>query len=107
MKILTLLSRRKSVEQLQQEAGASRDFRRVLGLVAGSRPSVSAASSGSGASSYVDQCRWPPPRRDLPLHAVLHPLAGIASAAAALCYAEFAGMIPVTGSAYAYTVTRC
>jgi basic amino acid/polyamine antiporter, APA family len=29
-------------------------------------------------------------------------IAGIASAAAALCYAEFAGMIPVAGSAYTY-----
>jgi basic amino acid/polyamine antiporter, APA family len=31
-------------------------------------------------------------------------VAGIASAAAALCYAEFAGMIPVSGSAYGYAV---
>ena len=30
-------------------------------------------------------------------------LAGIASAAAALCYAEFASMIPVAGSAYTYS----
>ncbi|MBI1867962.1 MAG: amino acid permease [Methylocystis sp.] len=29
-------------------------------------------------------------------------IAGVASAAAALCYAEFAGMIPVAGSAYTY-----
>ncbi len=29
-------------------------------------------------------------------------IAGIASACAALCYAEFAGMIPVSGSAYTY-----
>ena len=29
-------------------------------------------------------------------------IAGIASAAAALCYAEFAGLIPVSGSAYTY-----
>ena len=29
-------------------------------------------------------------------------IAGVASAAAALCYAEFAGMIPAAGSAYTY-----
>ena len=29
-------------------------------------------------------------------------IAGVASGAAALCYAEFAGMIPVAGSAYTY-----
>jgi APA family basic amino acid/polyamine antiporter len=37
-----------------------------------------------------------------PAVAVSFLIAGIASAAAALCYAEFAGMIPVAGSAYTY-----
>ena len=37
-----------------------------------------------------------------PAVAISFIIAGIASAAAALCYAEFSGLIPVTGSAYTY-----
>jgi len=58
------LIRHKSVSQLQAEAGASKDFRRTMGV-------------------------WQ--------------LTAIGSACAALSYAEFAGMIPVTGSAYTYS----
>src|SRR3546814_11669409 len=37
-----------------------------------------------------------------PAVAISFLIAGIGSACAALCYAEFAGLIPVTGSAYTY-----
>jgi len=98
MSVLSRMLRHKSVEQLQAEAGKRGDFRRVLGLwqltaigiggiigvgifvLAGQQ---AAANAGPGvALSFI--------------------IAGFGSACAALCYAEFAGLIPVTGSAYTY-----
>ena len=98
MKILTPLSRRKSVEQLQQEAGANRDFRRVLGLW-----QLTAIGLGGiiGVGIFVLTGVVAATQAG-PAVTLSFIIAGIASAAAALCYAEFAGMIPVTGSAYTY-----
>lgn len=92
------LSRRKSVEQLQQEAGESRHFRRVLGLW-----QLTAIGLGGiiGVGIFVLTGVVAATQAG-PAVTLAFILAGIASAAAALCYAEFAGMIPVTGSAYTY-----
>jgi APA family basic amino acid/polyamine antiporter len=98
MTILTQLSRRKSVEQLQQEAGESRHFRRVLGLW-----QLTAIGLGGiiGVGIFVLTGVVAATQAG-PAVTLSFILAGIASGAAALCYAEFAGMIPVSGSAYTY-----
>src|SRR6266545_2791300 len=92
------LMRTKSIERLQSDIERPGQFRRVLGLwqltgiglggligvgIFVLTGIVAATQAGPGGSlSFV--------------------IAGVASAAAALCYAEFAGMIPVAGSAYTY-----
>ncbi|HLW74231.1 MAG TPA: amino acid permease [Gammaproteobacteria bacterium] len=95
---LAQLSRRKSVEQLQQEAGESRHFRRVLGLW-----QLTAIGLGGiiGVGIFVLTGVVAATQAG-PAVTLSFILAGIASGAAALCYAEFAGMIPVSGSAYTY-----
>jgi APA family basic amino acid/polyamine antiporter len=96
---LKALLRIKPVEVLQAETSRPGQFRRVLGLwqltgiglggiigvgIFVLTGVVAATQAGPAVSlSFV--------------------IAGIASAAAALCYAEFAGMIPVAGSAYTYS----
>lgn len=98
MSILATLTRRKSVEQLQWEAGESRKFRRVLGLW-----QLTAIGLGGiiGVGIFVLTGVVAATQAG-PAVTLAFVLAGIASAAAALCYAEFAGLIPVTGSAYTY-----
>src|SRR5579859_1967849 len=98
LSILTQLSRRKSVEQLQQEAGESRQFRRVLGLW-----QLTAIGLGGiiGVGIFVLTGVVAATQAG-PAVTLSFVIAGIASGAAALCYAEFAGMIPVSGSAYTY-----
>lgn len=92
------LTRRKSVEQLQREAGESRHFRRVLGLW-----QLTGIGLGGiiGVGIFVLTGQVAATQAG-PAVLISFLLAGIASAAAALCYAEFAGMIPVSGSAYTY-----
>ncbi|HEX7964537.1 MAG TPA: amino acid permease [Gammaproteobacteria bacterium] len=92
------LSRRKSIEQLQREAGEGRQFRRVLGLW-----QLTAIGLGGiiGVGIFVLTGVVAATQAG-PAVLVSFVLAGIASAAAALCYAEFAGMLPVSGSAYTY-----
>ncbi|KGI76799.1 amino acid permease [Oleiagrimonas soli] len=92
------LIRRKSVEQLQSDAGASTDFRRTMGV-------WQLTAIGIGAIVGVGVFVLAPHEAALnagPAVVISFLVAGIGSACAALSYAEFAGMIPVTGSAYTY-----
>src|SRR6476660_9842442 len=98
MSLIEQLTRHKSIELLQQEVGERRDFRRVLGLW-----QLTAIGIGGiiGVGIFVLAGQQAAVNAG-PAVALAFVIAGIASAAAALCYAEFAGMIPVTGSAYTY-----
>ncbi len=95
---LSQLFRKKSVEQLQSEFGRAGDFRRVLGLW-----QLTAIGLGGlvGAGIFVLTGVVAATQAG-PAVSLSFVIAGMASAAAALCYAEFAGMIPVAGSAYTY-----
>jgi APA family basic amino acid/polyamine antiporter len=98
MGLAARLTRHKSIEQLQSELGQRRDFRRVLGLW-----QLTSIGLGGiiGVGIFVLAGQQAAANAG-PAVALAFIIAGIASAAAALCYAEFAGMIPVTGSAYTY-----
>jgi basic amino acid/polyamine antiporter, APA family len=98
MGLFAQLTRHKSIQQLQSEAGTRQDFRRVLGLW-----QLTAIGLGGiiGVGVFVLAGQQAATNAG-PAVALAFIIAGIASAAAALCYAEFAGMIPVTGSAYTY-----
>jgi APA family basic amino acid/polyamine antiporter len=95
---LQALLRTKSIEQLQSEIGRAGQFRRVLGLW-----QLTAIGLGGliGAGIFVLTGVVAATQAG-PAVSLSFVIAGIASAAAALCYAEFAGMIPVAGSAYTY-----
>jgi APA family basic amino acid/polyamine antiporter len=90
--------RHKSVEQLQAEVGKRTDFRRVLGLW-----QLTAIGIGGiiGVGIFVLAGQQAAMNAG-PAVALSFIIAGLGSACAALCYAEFAGLIPVTGSAYTY-----
>ena len=98
MSLMQQLIRHKTIEQLQADVGARRDFRRVLGLW-----QLTAIGIGGiiGVGVFVLAGQQAATNAG-PAVALSFIIAGIASAAAALCYAEFAGLIPVTGSAYTY-----
>ena len=98
MSLVSQLTRHKSIERLQAEAEGRRDFRRVLGLW-----QLTAIGLGGiiGVGIFVLAGQQAAMNAG-PAVAISFIIAGIASAAAALCYAEFAGLIPVTGSAYTY-----
>lgn len=95
---LQALMRIKSVEQLQSEIERPGQFRRVLGLW-----QLTGIGLGGliGVGIFVLTGVVAATQAG-PAVALSFVIAGIASAAAALCYAEFAGMIPVAGSAYTY-----
>ena len=98
MSLIAQLTRHKSIEQLQAEVGTRSDFRRTLGLW-----QLTAIGLGGiiGVGIFVLAGQQAATNAG-PAVALAFVIAGIASAAAALCYAEFAGLIPVTGSAYTY-----
>ena len=98
MSLLAQLTRHKPIEQLQAELGSRRDFRRVLGVW-----QLTAIGIGGiiGVGVFVLAGQQAAVNAG-PAVALSFLIAGIASGAAALCYAEFAGLIPVTGSAYTY-----
>ena len=95
---LQALLRTKSIEQLQSEIGRAGQFRRVLGLW-----QLTSIGLGGliGVGIFVLTGIVAATQAG-PAVSLSFVIAGIASAAAALCYAEFAGMIPVAGSAYTY-----
>ncbi|MBB3227975.1 APA family basic amino acid/polyamine antiporter [Luteibacter sp. Sphag1AF] len=98
MSVFQKFLRHKSVEMLQAEVGARRDFRRVLGLW-----QLTAIGIGGiiGVGIFVLAGQQAAVNAG-PAVALSFIIAGLGSACAALCYAEFAGLIPVTGSAYTY-----
>ncbi|HET6805136.1 MAG TPA: amino acid permease [Frateuria sp.] len=98
MGFLSKLVRHKSIEQLQADAGGSKDFRRVLGLWQLTAIGVGAII-GVGVFVLAGQQAAVNAGPAVILSFIV---AGLGSACAALAYAEFSGMIPVTGSAYTY-----
>jgi APA family basic amino acid/polyamine antiporter len=98
MSLIAQLTRHKSVQQLQAEVGQRKEFRRVLGVW-----QLTSIGLGGiiGVGIFVLAGQQAAVNAG-PAVALAFIIAGIASAAAALCYAEFAGLIPVTGSAYTY-----
>ncbi len=98
MGLFARLTRHKSVEQLQSEAGSSKDFRRTMGIWQLTAIGVGAII-GVGVFVLAGQQAAVNAGPAVVLSFIV---AGLGSACAALAYAEFAGMIPVTGSAYTY-----
>lgn len=92
------LLRTKSLESLQAEAQRPGEFRRVLGLW-----QLTSIGLGGliGVGIFV-LTGVVAATLSGPAVALSFVIAGVASGCAALCYAEFASMIPVAGSAYTY-----
>ena len=92
------LFRRKSVAALQAEAQSDQRLRRALGPVNLTLLGIGAiigagifVLTGKAAAQHAG-----------PAIVLSFVLAGVACAFAGLCYAEFAAMIPISGSAYTY-----
>lgn len=99
MSLTAKLTRNKPVETLIAELGQRNDFPRTLGVW-----QLTSIGLGGiiGVGIFVLAGQQAAVNSG-PAVMLAFVIAGIASAAAALCYAEFAGMIPVTGSSYVYT----
>lgn len=98
MSLRTALLRRKSIDTLRREAAQKAQLSRVLGLW-----QLTAIGLGGiiGVGIFV-LTGVVAAHQAGPAVVLSFALAGVASAAAALCYAEFSGVIPVTGSIYTY-----
>jgi basic amino acid/polyamine antiporter, APA family len=93
------LWRKKSIQQLQAEARTDSGLKRALGAIDLTTIGIGAivgagifVLTGQAAANYAG-----------PAIVFSFVLAAAASALAALCYAEFASMIPIAGSAYTYS----
>src|SRR5258705_7903744 len=92
------LFRRKSVSDLQAEALADQSLKRALGPV-----NLTALGVGAiiGGGIFVLTAVVAAQHAG-PAVVLSFVLAGIASIFAALCYSEFASLVPMSGSAYTY-----
>src|SRR5262249_33299290 len=92
------LAARKSLELLLAEMGGEHRLRRVLGPIALTSLGVGAII-GSGIFVTTGEAAAD---KAGPAVMISYVVAGLGCAFAALCYAEFAAMAPVAGSAYTY-----
>jgi APA family basic amino acid/polyamine antiporter len=88
----------KSIDDLKQRAGADGQLKRVLGPVDLTSLGIGAII-GTGIFVLTGQAAAAHAGPAIVLSMIL---AGVVSALAALCYAEFASTVPVAGSAYTY-----
>ncbi|MGE0353356.1 MAG: amino acid permease [Gemmatimonadales bacterium] len=92
------LFRRKSVEALQQEAESDNSLKRVLGAW-----NLTALGIGAIIGTGIFVLTGTVAAQNAgPAVVLSFVLAGIASVFAALCYSEFASLVPMAGSAYTY-----
>src|SRR6187551_1387572 len=92
------LFRRKSVTELQAEAKSDHSLKRALGAV-----NLTALGIGAIIGTGIFVLTGTVAAQNAgPAVVLSFILAGIASVFAALCYSEFASLVPMAGSAYTY-----
>src|SRR4029078_13292357 len=92
------LFRRKSVTELQAEAESDHSLKRALGAV-----NLTALGIGAIIGTGIFVLTGTVAAQNAgPAVVLSFVLAGIASIFAALCYSEFASLVPMAGSAYTY-----
>ena len=89
----------KSMARLEEEMRDENRLRRILGPIQLTSLGVGAII---GAGIFVATGRGGPQRGRVPRSILSYVVAGLTCIFAALCYAEFASMVPVAGSAYTY-----